>query len=77
MHTANTSVDCARAKPRAATKLLRPLFIFAVGAALLLPAIVFLGLSALFGKLAGLSDTISWWLEEASDAFHKRWAKGK
>jgi hypothetical protein len=78
MHTANTPADCACAKPRAATKLLRSLFIFAAGAALLLPAIVFLGLGALFEKLAGLSDAVSWRLEEAADALDKKWeTKGK
>jgi hypothetical protein len=54
-------------------KIFHSLFIFLAGAVLLLPAIVFLGLSALFGKLAGLSDTISWWLEEAADALNRNW----
>jgi hypothetical protein len=56
---------------------LRSLFVFTAGAALLLPAIVFLGLGALFGKLAGLFDTLSWWLEEAADAVNKKWREIK
>jgi hypothetical protein len=59
-------------------KILRSFFIFLAGAALLLPAIIFLGLSALLGKLAGVCDTVSWWLEEAADALNKKWrAKNK
>ncbi|OAM89956.1 hypothetical protein OH491_16925 [Termitidicoccus mucosus] len=54
-------------------KIFHSLFIFLIGAALLLPAVVFLGISALFGKLAGLFDTASWWLEETADALNQKW----
>ncbi|MDR0353203.1 MAG: hypothetical protein LBI02_07590 [Opitutaceae bacterium] len=54
-------------------KILHSIFIFLTGAALLMPAIIFLGLSALFGKLAGLCDTASWWLEETADELNKNW----
>jgi hypothetical protein len=58
-------------------KIFRVFFIFIAGAALLLPAIAFLALSTLFGKTAGLFDTVAWRLEKTADALNKRWRENK